>query len=83
MTTLSDTLSFNKELIMKVVFTYGGPNPYRPKAKALISLARYNNGKFVVTYGDQVSERLSYYEASQELGGCLMHHLASEGLLDS
>lgn len=68
---------------MKVIFTYGEPNPYNPKAEALISLALSRKGKFVVTYGLQVSEKLTYIAAAHELGECLLHHLASEDLLDS
>ena len=67
---------------MKVIFTHGGPNPYNPKAEALITLAIGSNEKFVVTYGEEVSEELNYIAAAYELGECLMHRLACEGLLE-
>lgn len=60
---------------MKVVFTYGGPNPYRPEAEALISLVEYSNNEFVVNYGKLESEILDYRIAAHALGECLMHHL--------
>ncbi len=66
---------------MKVIFTHGGPNPYNPKAEALITLAERCNNEFVVTYGVQESEILDYRIAAHALGECLLHHLASEGLL--
>ena len=66
---------------MKVVFTYGGSNPYLPEADALISLVEYSNNEFVVNYGKQESEIIDYRIAAHALGECLMHHLASEGLL--
>ena len=41
------------------------------------------NKLFRVTYGKQVRDHLLYDDAATELGACLMHALACEGLLDN
>lgn len=38
---------------------------------------------FRVTYGKQVTDRMTYNEAAAEFGSCLMHSLASMGKLDN
>ena len=38
---------------------------------------------FRVTYGMQVKNELSYNEAASELGACIMHRAACEGLLNN
>lgn len=71
---------------MKTAFQFGGKNEYiGVKANSLIQLDQFeSNGKrFRVTYGSYVSEQLTYAEACKELGECLMHHLACEGLIDN
>ena len=42
---------------------------------------RGTKDRFTVTYGKQVSKKLSYNEAAQELGACIMHALCCEGKL--
>lgn len=48
-----------------------------------IKLEQAANGKFRVTYGKQVKDKLCYSEAAMKLGSCLMHALACEGNLDN
>jgi hypothetical protein len=48
-----------------------------------ITLKQKRDGSFTVTYGKQVFKGLGYQKASQELGGCIMHALACESLLDN
>lgn len=45
----------------------------------------YQTGKdqFVVEYGSQVKEHLTYSEAARELGACLMHAMACVGRIKS
>jgi len=38
---------------------------------------------FRVTYGKQVKSDLTYGEAYEELGACLLHQLACNGLIDN
>lgn len=46
-----------------------------------IQLQQVTTDSFCVTYGKQVSTGLTYSQAAEELGGCIMHALACEGLL--
>lgn len=63
-----------------VVHLYPGP------PNTAISGIKVEQGKkdkrFTVTYGLQVKSGLGYSAACTELGQCLMHHLACEGLID-
>lgn len=71
---------------MKTVFQFGGANPYKgAKSKALIQVDQYaGRGKrFTVTYGLQRKTDLNYADAARELGECIFHHLACDGMLDN
>lgn len=48
-----------------------------------IRLIQTGIDRFTVQYGLQVKKRLTYEEAADELGECLMHALACEGKLDN
>ena len=70
---------------MKIVFTYGGANPYDTTQPALIVM-RQSGGKgkrFRVNYGVQVDEKLTYAQARKALGEALMHHLACEDKINN
>lgn len=49
---------------------------YSQNADIPVELKCYSDETFVVRYGKQASERLSYEEAGKELGLCLLHSLA-------
>lgn len=68
---------------MKTVFTYGGPNPYKPDEPALIVLEQRANKLFDLTYGVEVTPNMPYAQAAARLGGAIMHHLACESTLDN
>jgi hypothetical protein len=65
----------------------------KPKGKSTLvcdfidgySTGLYQRGKdsFVVVYGRQVDDNLSYAQACAKLGQALMHAAACNGLLDS
>lgn len=38
---------------------------------------------FTVKYGSDVRSKLNYTQAAQELGECIMHALACEGVVES
>ena len=44
-----------------------------------IKLHQVTPRSFCVIYGEQVSTGLTYSQAAQELGECIMHALACEG----
>lgn len=46
-----------------------------------IKLHQVVEDSFCVTYGKQTSVGLTYSQAAQELGECIMHALACEGKL--
>jgi hypothetical protein len=50
-----------------------------------IALEQHDNkGKrFRVTYGKQVTDNMDYRAACFELGACIMHSLACDGLIDN
>jgi hypothetical protein len=70
---------------MKIVFTYGGTNPYNSKASSMIEVkqAESKAALFTVIYGAQVRDCLTYAQASKELGECIFHHLACESILNN
>ncbi len=47
------------------------------------SEAKSSGNLFRVTYGQEVTEQLSYDEAARELGLAIMHAAACEGKLDN
>ena len=65
-------------------FRAGGKNPFEaaPHGAHLIELRQQGRNRFSVRYGLQLRERLSYTEAAQELGACIMHNAACESLLE-
>jgi hypothetical protein len=48
-----------------------------------ITLEQDGPDDFTVTYGKQVRAHLSYGAAATELGACIMHALALDGMLDN
>ena len=48
-----------------------------------IHLDQQGRDRFTVIYGKQVKNDLTYGEAASELGTCIMHALACEGMLDN
>lgn len=53
-----------------------------PNGNFQISLEqRGRNGRFRVTYGSEVHDKLTYEEAARELGLSIMHSLAIDGKL--
>ena len=48
-----------------------------------ITLKQQSNGKFRVTYGKQETGCDDYETAAKELGLCIMHALACEGMIKS
>ena len=70
---------------MKTVFTYGGNNPYLPTKSGLIELRQSEdkNGRFILTYGCEVTPGLTYAAASKKLGEAIFHHLACESILNN
>jgi hypothetical protein len=48
-----------------------------------IELIQTGFSEFTVKYGLQIKRELSYSEAAQELGACIMHAAACDGNLDS
>lgn len=48
-----------------------------------VQLMQRGKDNFTVTYGKQVKEGLDYGKAALELGACIMHALACDGLLDN
>ena len=48
-----------------------------------ITLEQLGKDSFRVTYWKQVHDRLTYHDASTDLGSCIMHALACDGKLDN
>lgn len=48
-----------------------------------LKLEQSANGKFRVTYGQQIFDKLDYGQAAKELSECLMHALACDGKLET
>lgn len=66
-------------------FSTGGANPFAgaPRGAQLIELHQQGRDRFSVRYGLQFKDGLSYGAAAKELGACIMHDLACDGLLDN
>lgn len=66
-------------------FSTGGPNPYKaaPHGSQFIELRQQGRDRFSVRYGLQLKTEMSYAAACSELGACIMHAAACEGLLDN
>ena len=47
-----------------------------------VTLEQTATDSFIVTYGLRVRRNLGYADAAKELGICIMHQLACEGLFD-
>ena len=69
----------------KLCFAVGGANPYKeaPRGSMLIELRQQGRDVFSVRYGLQLKTRLGYSTAARELGECIMHAAACDGLLDN
>lgn len=67
----------------KIVFTYGGPNPYIPKKKALIMLEQGKDLRFRLSYGVQLTPNMTYAQACRHFGEALLHHLSCESIVDN
>lgn len=48
-----------------------------------VKLEQRANRTFRVTYGKQVTDKLSYTQATQKLGAAIMHALACDGAVES
>lgn len=57
----------------------GAPNT----SGAGIKVEQQGIDRFTVSYGLQVKKDLDYSQAAKELGCCIFHHLACEGVLDN
>lgn len=69
---------------MFVCFATGGLNPFEgAKSSQLIELQQTGFDRFTVVYGLQVKSGLDYASAAAELGECIMHMQACEGMLDN
>lgn len=51
--------------------------------EGLVTLQQKGPNNFLVRYGKQIHEQLTYGEAAFEFGACLMHQGACDGLLDN
>lgn len=69
----------------KLCFSAGGRNPFEaaPCGSHLIELRQHGRDNFSVRYGWQLKTGLTYADAVAELGGCIMHMQACDGLLDN
>ena len=59
---------------------YQQVSEYPIEGQFTVSLWQSRSG-FAVVYGLQLTAPLTYSQASQELGGCLMHALSCQGAL--
>ena len=48
-----------------------------------IRLTQEGVDRFTVHYGKQVTGNLTYSDAARELGACIMHAAAGQGMLDN
>lgn len=66
-------------------FATGGNNPFNdaPKGSHMIELRQQGRNRFSVRYGLQLHAGLTYSEAAADLGSCIMHMQACDGLLDN
>lgn len=67
----------------KIVFTYGGPNPYIPEKKALVVLEQDSDLRFRLSYGLQITSNMTYVQACRHLGEALLHHLSCESVVNN
>ncbi len=66
-------------------FATGGNNYFKdaPRGSQMIELRQHGVDRFSVRYGLQLKTDLDYTRAAQELGACIMHMQACEGILDN
>lgn len=66
-------------------FATGGANPFKdaPPGSQLIELRQHGRDRFSVRYGMQIKKGLDYSAAALELGACIMHDAACDGILDN
>ena len=69
---------------MNICFSTGGANTFRgAKSAQMIELQQTGFNRFTVVYGLQVKRGLHYDKAASELGACIMHLQACNGMLDN
>ena len=56
---------------------------YQAFAGYMITLTQTGIDRFTVQYGKQVKSNLTYAQAAAELGACIMHSRACDGVLDN
>ncbi len=68
-----------------LVAWWGAVNPFEgaPKGAHLIELRQQARDRFSVRYGLQFKAGMDYATAAAELGGCIMHAAACDGLLEN
>lgn len=66
-------------------FATGGNNYFKgaPRGSQLIELRQQGVDRFSVRYGLQLKTGLDYGRAAAELGACIMHVRACDGVLDN
>ena len=69
----------------RLVAWWGAVNPFEgaPKGARLIELRQQGRDVFSVRYGLQFKGGMGYTSAAAELGECIMHAAACDGLLDN
>ena len=67
----------------KIVFIYGGTNPYIPSKAALIMLEQGEDLRFRLSYDLQLTPDMTYAQACKHLGEALLHHLSCESVVDN
>lgn len=71
---------------MITVFTHGGKNTFTgAKTENLIEVQQSESGRklFTVTYGLQQHKGLTYAEACDEIGQCILHYACCLGVADN
>ena len=68
-----------------ICFSVGGRNPFKgaPRGSSMIELRQQGRDRFSVRYGLQLKTGLDYTGAALELGECIMHMQACDGMLDN
>lgn len=66
-------------------FATGGDNYFKdaPRGAQMIELRQHGVDRFSVRYGLQLKSDLDYASAAAELGECIMHMRACDGVLDN
>lgn len=66
-------------------FATGGDNYFKgaPRGSQMIELRQHGVNRFSVRYGLKLRTGLDYASAAAELGKCIMHMRACDGVLDN